>query len=159
YFWAFIVALVLFSVGGLFAIYEGVEKLIDPHQLDQPGWAVVVLTVAIALEASSFRTAMRETRPQLRGDSILTFVRRSKSPELRVVLAEDTAALAGLAFALVGVVLAWVTGNGRFDAIGSLAVGLLLVVVAVGLAIEMGSLLVGESAAPHDVAAIEQALA
>src|SRR3954453_2602485 len=102
YLWAFIVALVLFSVGGLFAIYEGVEKLIHPHELESVGWAIGVLLVSAVLEGLSFRTARREVQPFLHGNSMLTFVRRTKNPELPVVLLEDSGALVGLLFALAG---------------------------------------------------------
>src|SRR4051812_14761847 len=104
YFWAFVVALVLFSVGGLFAIFEGVEKLITPHEISGPGWAIGVLAVSAVLEAFSLRTALHESRKEREGRSILQFVRRTKIPELAVVVLEDIGALLGLAFALVGVV-------------------------------------------------------
>jgi cation diffusion facilitator family transporter len=158
YLWAFIVALVLFSVGGLFAVFEGIEKLLHPHTLDSPGWAIGVLLVAAVLEGLSLRTARREARPFLHGQSMLSFIRHTKNPELPVVLLEDSGALIGLFFALVGVVLAAVTGNGRYDAVGSLAIGVLLVVIASLLATEMSSLIVGESASPSEVAAIEDAI-
>jgi cation diffusion facilitator family transporter len=149
YFWSFVVALVLFSLGSLFAIYEGVDKLRHPHDLVAPQWAIGVLLVAIVLEAWSFRTAFVEANA-VRGDQNLwRFIRRAKSPELPVVLLEDTGALLGLAFALLGVGLAVWTGNARFDALGSVAIGILLAVIAVVLAIEMKSLLIGESAAPE----------
>jgi len=149
YFWSFVVALVLFSLGSLFAIYEGVEKLIHPHDLVAPQWAIGVLLVAIALEAWSFHTAFVEANA-LRGDQNLwRFIRRAKSPELPVVLLEDTGALLGLAFALLGVGLAVWTGDARFDALGSVAIGILLAVIAVVLAVEMKSLLIGESATPE----------
>ncbi len=151
YFWAFVVALVLFSVGGLFAIFEGVEKLITPHEISRPGWAIGVLAVSAGLEAFSLRTALRESSTERKGRTILQFVRRTKIPELAVVLLEDIGALLGLAFALVGVVLAEVLDQPRFDAVGSLAIGVLLVAIAIVLAIEMASLLVGESAAPEVV--------
>ena len=156
--WAFIVALVLFSVGGLFAIYEGIEKLVHPHTIDSPGWAIGVLLVAAVLESLSLRTARKEARPFLHGQSMLSFIRRTKNPELPVVLLEDSGALVGLFFALVGVVLAAVTGDGRYDAVGSLAIGLLLVAIASLLATEMSSLIVGESASPSEVAALEDAI-
>ncbi len=158
YLWAFIVSLVLFTLGGVFAIYEGVEKLLHPHDLESPIWAIGVLTIAAGLEGVSFRTALREAKPMLHGQSMIAFVRRAKSPELPVVLLEDSGALIGLLFALVGVLLATATGNARFDALGSLAIGVLLVVVAALLAVEMSSLLVGESAAPGEVAAVEAAI-
>ncbi len=151
YFWAFVVALVLFSVGGLFAIFEGVEKLINPHEISGVGWAIGVLVVSAALETFSLRTALHESKEERKGRSILKFVRRTKIPELAVVVLEDIGALIGLAFALVGVILAAVFDEPRFDALGSLAIGLLLVTIAIVLAIEMASLLVGESAAPEVV--------
>ncbi|HEY1739336.1 MAG TPA: cation diffusion facilitator family transporter [Acidimicrobiia bacterium] len=158
YLWAFIVALVLFSVGGLFAIFEGIEKLLHPHTVDSPAWAIGVLLVAAVLESLSLRTARKEARPFLHGQSMLSFIRRTKNPELPVVLLEDSGALIGLFFALVGVVLAAITGNGRYDALGSLAIGLLLVVIASLLATEMSSLIVGESASPSEVTALEDAI-
>jgi cation diffusion facilitator family transporter len=159
YFWAFVVALVLFSVGGLFAIYEGVQKLIHPHEISGPEWAIGVLVLSAGLEAFSLRTALHESRTEREGRSILQFVRRTKIPELAVVLLEDIGALLGLAFALVGVVLAEVFNQPRFDALGSLAIGVLLVSIAIVLAIEMASLLVGESAAPEVVAKLHAILA
>jgi len=149
YFWAFVVALVLFSAGGLFAIFEGVEKLVHPHEIDSPAVAIVVLIVSACLEAFSLRTALHESREGREGRSILQFVRRTKIPELPVVLLEDIGALVGLAFAFVGIVLAEVLNEPRWDAAGSLAIGLLLVVIAIVLAVEMASLLVGEAAAPE----------
>jgi len=149
YFWSFVVALVLFSIGSLFAIYEGVEKLFHPHDLVAPQWAIGVLLFAIALETWSFRTAFVEANA-VRGDQTLwSFIRRAKSPELPVVLLEDTGALLGLAFALLGVGLAMWTGDARFDALGSVSIGVLLACIAIVLAAEMKSLLIGESAAPE----------
>jgi cation diffusion facilitator family transporter len=156
YFYAFMVAFVLFTLGGVFSIYEGVDKLRHPHSVDAIGWAVAVLLGAVVLESFSLRTAMREAnhvRPENEG--WWGFIRRTKSPELPVVLLEDTAALIGLAIALVGVGLAGVTDDARWDGLGSLAIGVVLVIVAIVLVIEMGSLLVGESARPEDVARIE----
>jgi cation diffusion facilitator family transporter len=148
YFWSFVVALVLFSMGSLFAIYEGVEKLRHPHELVAPQWAIGVLLLAIALETWSFRTAFVEANA-VRGDQNLwSFIRRAKSPELPVVLLEDTGALLGLVFALLGVGLAMRTGDARFDALGSVAIGILLGAIAFVLATEMKSLLIGESATP-----------
>lgn len=151
YFWAFVVALVLFSVGGLFAIAEGIDKLLHPHTLEDPRIAIFVLLVSVALESFSLRTAMRESRDERRGKSIYQFVRRTKIPELAVVVLEDIGALIGLTFALIGVTLASVLDEARWDAAGSLAIGVLLVVIAIVLAIEMASLLVGEAAAPEVV--------
>jgi cation diffusion facilitator family transporter len=146
YFFAFVVSLVLFSVGGLFAVFEGVTKIAHPHHLDQPAVAFVVLGIAIVLESLSFRTARHESS-KLKGDqSWVSFIRRTKNPELPVVLLEDTAALLGLVFALLGVGLSELTGNGRWDGVGTLAIGLLLVAVAVVLSVETKSLLIGESA-------------
>jgi cation diffusion facilitator family transporter len=159
YVYAFVVSIVLFSVGGLFAIYEGVHKVLHPESLTSPAWAVGVLLVAIALESFSLRTAVRESAPMRGGRGWLDYVRHAKQPELPVVLLEDTGALVGLVAALVGVGLATVTGNGRWDGVGSLAIGLLLVCIAVFLAVEMASLLVGEAALPDEVAAIRSALA
>jgi cation diffusion facilitator family transporter len=146
YFYAFVVSLVLFSVGGLFAMFEGVTKIAHPHRVDQPVVAFVVLGVAILLEALSFRTARHESA-KLKGEqSWVSFIRRTKNPELPVVLLEDTAALLGLGFALFGVGLSELTGNPRFDGAGTLAIGVLLVSVAVVLSVETKSLLIGESA-------------
>lgn len=158
YFWAFVVALVLFSVGGLFAIFEGVDKLLHPHELEDPRVAIGVLLVAVVLESFSLRTALRESRAERRGKSILQFVRRTKIPELAVVVLEDIGALVGLCFALAGLLLAGALDEPRWDAAGSLAIGVLLVVIAIVLAIEMASLLVGEAAAPDVVAKIRGVL-
>ena len=159
YFWAFVVALVLFSVGGLFAIFEGIEKLLHPHELEDPRVAIAVLLVAVVLESLSLRTALRESRSERRDKSILQFVRRTKIPELAVVVLEDIGALVGLFFALTGVILADVTDEARWDAAGSLAIGVLLVVIAIVLAVEMASLLVGEAAAPDVVERIRDVFA
>ena len=158
YFWAFIVALVLFSMGGLFAIYEGIEKLRHPHELESVGVALGILVFAIALELWSCGVAFREAN-KVRGDTPLwTFIRRTKAPELPVVLLEDIGALVGLFFALCGVGMAQITGEPRWDAAGSLAIGILLVVIALFLAQEMASLLLGESATPEDVTAMRAAI-
>ena len=156
YFWAFVVALVLFSLGSLFAIVEGAHKLSHPQPLEAPQWAVGTLIVAVLLEAFSFRTAVKEARPLKGTQTWWTFIRDAKSPELPVVLLEDLGALLGLVFALVGVGIAMVTGDPRFDAMGSIAIGALLGVIAVILAIEMKSLLVGEAAAPSQRVAIRE---
>jgi cation diffusion facilitator family transporter len=150
YFYAFVVAFVLFFVGGVFSVFEGVEKLIHPHEIESAWWAIGVLLGSMVMEALSFRTGMREAdqvRPA--GESWWGFIRHTKSPDLPVVLLEDSAALIGLVFALVGVTAAAVTGNGRWDGLGSLAIGGLLIAVALVLVVEMGSLLVGESARPE----------
>ncbi|MFI5957807.1 cation diffusion facilitator family transporter [Cryptosporangium sp. NPDC051539] len=159
YIYAFIVSIVLFSVGGLFALYEGYHKLQHPEAIHSWQWVpVVVLVIAIALEGYSFMTAMRETNKSRGSASLIRFIRRAKAPELPVVLLEDTAALLGLVFALFGVALTLLTDNGVWDGIGTLAIGLLLVVVAIFLAMETQSLLLGEGANPEDLTRIEQAI-
>jgi cation diffusion facilitator family transporter len=158
YFWAFVVALVLFSLGSLFALYEGVNKLLDPEALDSPIWAFTVLGIAIVLEGLSLRTAHGEATPSRAGRTWWRFIRTTKSPELPVVLLEDVGALIGLMFALVGISLAEITGNPRWDAMGSIAIGLLLGVIAIVLAVEMKSLLIGEAAAPDVEARIRAAI-
>jgi cation diffusion facilitator family transporter len=158
YFWAFIVALVLFTLGSMFALFEGVEKLIDPKELDSPIWAFGVLGVAIVLEGLSLRTAHREATPTRHGRSWWRFIRTTKSPELPVVLLEDTGALVGRLFALIGISLAEITGNPRWDALGSIGIGLLLGVIAIVLAIEMKSLLIGEAVAPTVESGIRDAI-
>jgi cation diffusion facilitator family transporter len=158
YFWAFCVALVLFSMGSLFALYEGEEKLRHPHELESVGWAIGILLVAIVLEGFSLRTAYREARHVKGPESWWAYIRRSKSPELPVVLLEDTGALVGLLFALIGIGLAEATGDPRWDAMGSIAIGLLLGFIAMLLIVEMKSLLIGESASPREVARICDAM-
>jgi cation diffusion facilitator family transporter len=158
YFWAFVVALVLFSLGAVFAVYEGVNKLIHPHPLEDPTVAFVVLGVAMLLEGFSLRTAMREANRERRGRNWWHFIRTAKSPELPVVLLEDLGALLGLSFALVGITLNVLTDEPAFDAMGSIAIGLLLGVIAVVLAIEMKSLLIGEAASPDEQDAIRAAI-
>jgi cation diffusion facilitator family transporter len=159
YFWAFVVALVLFSLGSLFAIVEGVEKLFHPHELSSVEWALAVLAIAILLESFSLRTALHEAAEVRGRDGWWQFIRRTKMPELPVVLLEDVGALLGLCFAAAGVGLALATGDPRWDALGSVAIGLLLGVIAIILAIEMKSLLIGEAAAPETIATIRAALA
>ena len=158
YFWAFVVALVLFSMGSLFAVYEGIQKLIDPHKLDSPEWAFGVLGIAVVLESLSLRTAVHEAKSARGTSTWWSFIRTSKGPELPVVLLEDVAALTGLVFAITGVALASATDEPAFDAMGSIAIGLLLGFVAILLAVEMKSLLIGESASPEMQAAIRDAI-
>ncbi len=158
YFWAFVVALVLFSLGSLFAIYEAVHKIRDPHEIDSPAWAIGILTFAIVAEAISFRTAIVETNKVKGTATYRQFVRQAKSPELPVVLLEDLGAMAGLILALVAVVVSVVTGNGVWDGYGTLAIGLLLGVIAVVLAIEMKSLLIGEGASASQAATIRSTI-
>jgi cation diffusion facilitator family transporter len=160
YVYAFLVSIVLFSVGGLFAIYEGVHKWQHPEPIEGTWWWVplAVLVVAIGLESYSFRTAVVEANHS-RGDrSWVQFVRTAKAPELPVVLLEDTAALFGLLFALFGVGLTLITGEGRWDAVGTLLIGVLLVIVALVLGLEMNSLIIGEAADAAAVRAIRAAL-
>jgi cation diffusion facilitator family transporter len=159
YLYAFMVSVVLFSVGGLFALYEAYHKLLEPHAIHSWQWVpVTVLVVAIGLESFSFRTAIQESN-QVRGNlSWIDFIRRAKAPELPVVLLEDFAALVGLVLALLGVSLTLLTGNGIWDAVGTGAIGVLLVVVAIALAMETRSLLIGEAASEENLAAIVQAI-
>lgn len=157
YVWAFIVALILFSVGGLFSIYEGINKLQHPHELEMWWLPLLVLAIAIVLESFSFRTAIKEAN-QVRGKTRwVDFIRQAKSPELPVILLEDLAALLGLCFAFGAVGLTVLTGNPVFDAIGTLLIGALLIVVAIVLAIEMKSLLIGEGASEADDRRIREA--
>jgi cation diffusion facilitator family transporter len=159
YIYSFIVAIVLFSVGGLFAIYEGVHKLQHPEELESPLIAIGVLVIAIGLESFSLRTAVKETNAvRAPGESYWAFIRHARAPELPVVLLEDTAALTGLGLALLGVGLSSVTGNVVFDGLGTIAIGLLLVAVAFILAVETKSLLLGESATPDARRRITEAL-
>ena len=151
YFWAFIVALVLFSLGGLFALYEGIQKMRHPHEVESLPIAIAILMFAIALETVSLVTAIREARhtksPHV---SWWSYIQQAKQPELPVVLLEDIAAETGLAIALVAVVIGHLTHEPRWDAAGSIAIGILLVVVAAVLAVRMKSLLLGEIASPTD---------
>jgi cation diffusion facilitator family transporter len=158
YFWSFVVALVLFSMGGLFAIYEGIDKLIHPHAPESLWVAISILLASIALESWSLRTARHESTPLKGRHSWWGFIRTSRNPELPVVLLEDTGALCGLVFALTGVLLAHFTDEPRWDAVGSLAIGILLVAIAIVLAVEMKGLLIGESATPEMQQAIADAM-
>ncbi|MQY07133.1 cation diffusion facilitator family transporter [Actinomadura macrotermitis] len=158
FFYAFVVAVVLFTVGSAFSLYEGFHKIADPHKVESPAWAFGVLIFAILLEGYSFRTAIKESNT-LRGDkSWVQFIRRAKAPELPVVLLEDFAALIGLILALIGVTLAVVTGDGVWDGVGTVAIGVLLGAVATILAIETKSLLIGEGADPEQEGRIIAAL-
>ncbi|NQX16334.1 cation diffusion facilitator family transporter [Rathayibacter sp. VKM Ac-2857] len=158
YVYAFVVAIILFSVGGVFSIYEGVEKIAEPHELENAWLPILVLLVSICLEGYSLRTGVKESNKVRGQQSWLQFIRRAKAPELPVVLLEDVAALTGLVFALLGVGLSVITGNTVFDAIGTIMIGTLLVVVAIVLGVETKSLLVGEGATPADAAAIRTAI-
>ncbi|MFE0103252.1 cation diffusion facilitator family transporter [Streptomyces sp. NPDC059009] len=158
YIYAFLVSIVLFSVGGMFAIYEGYEKIKHPHSLEHWYWPVGVLVFAIIAESFSFRTAIKESN-ETRGKLTWTqFVRRAKAPELPVVLLEDLGALVGLVLALGGVGMALATDNGVWDGIGTLCIGILLILIAIVLAAETKSLLLGEAAGADEVAKIEKAV-
>jgi cation diffusion facilitator family transporter len=156
--YGFIVAVVLFLVGGLFSLYEGLHKIQHPEEVRDAWIAFLVLGVAIILEAASFRTALLEARKAKGSRSLFRFIRDARQPELPVILLEDAGALVGLAFALCGVSLAVITGNGIWDGVGAMCVGTLLVIIAVFLAMEMAAMLVGESALPEEVEAIQAAL-
>ncbi|WP_436738590.1 cation diffusion facilitator family transporter [Streptomyces sp. BBFR102] len=158
YIYAFLVSIVLFSVGGMFAIYEGYEKIKHPHEIEHWYWPVGVLLFAIIAEGFSFRTAIKESNTLRGKQSWSQFIRRAKAPELPVVLLEDFGALVGLVLALGGVGLALATGNGVWDGIGTLCIGVLLIVIAIVLAAETKSLLLGESAGLDEVRKIEAAL-
>jgi cation diffusion facilitator family transporter len=161
YVYGFMVAVVLFTVGAAFSVFEGVERISHPERLTSPVVAVAVLAVAAGLEGFSFRTALVESRqPGSRGgwQRVIGFIRGAKAPEVPAVLLEDTAALTGIVFALFGVILTWITRDGRWDGVGSLGIGVLLGCVAVILAIEMKSLLIGESASDDVERAIVRAI-
>ncbi|WP_037956167.1 cation diffusion facilitator family transporter [Streptomyces sulphureus] len=158
YIYGFLVSIVLFTVGGVFALYEGYEKIQHPHEVEHWYWPVGVLVFAIVAESFSFRTAIKESN-EVRGKlGWGQFVRRAKAPELPVVLLEDLGALVGLVLALGGVGLALLTGNGVWDGIGTLCIGTLLVLIALLLAAETKSLLLGESADPAERQKIHAAL-
>ncbi|MFI6700361.1 cation diffusion facilitator family transporter [Streptomyces sp. NPDC050509] len=158
YIYAFLVSIVLFSVGGMFAIYEGYEKIKHPHEIEAWYWPVGVLIFAIIAESISFRTAILESNA-LRGSlSWKNFIRRAKAPELPVVLLEDFGALIGLILALGGVGISLATGDGIWDGIGTLCIGILLIVIALVLAAETKSLLLGEAAGTEDIDKIKNAI-
>ncbi|MCU1424582.1 MAG: cation transporter [Microbacteriaceae bacterium] len=158
YVYAFVVSIILFSIGGVFSIYEGIDKLRHPHELEVPWLPIVVLLIAIVLESFSFRTAIQESNHVRGKQGWVDFIRHSKAPELPVVLLEDFAALVGLVLALVGVSMTILTGDSVWDAVGTLGIGVLLVLVAIVLGIETKSLLVGEGASAADTAAIRDAI-
>jgi cation diffusion facilitator family transporter len=158
YVYAFVVSIILFSVGGVFSLYEGVEKLQHPHELENAWLPILVLVIAMVLESFSLRTAVRESNHTRGKETWIQFIRHAKAPELPVVLLEDVAALTGLVFAFLGVGLTIITGNPAFDAIGTLAIGVLLVLVAIVLGIETKSLLVGEGASAADTERIRDAI-
>ena len=158
YLYAFLVSIVLFSVGGLFSVYEGVHKIRHPEELTNLVVPIVVLLIAIVLESVSLRTAVAESNKVRRGLSWVQFVRRAKAPELPVVLLEDVGALIGLVFALCAVGLSGVTGDPVWDGIGTIFIGVLLIGIAMVLGSETASLLLGEGASPSDADAISQAV-
>ena len=158
YFWSFVVALILFSMGSLFALYEGLSKLGNPHELERPLLAVAILVVAIGLETYSFRTAVVESRPLKGEQSWWKFIRTAKVPELPVLLLEDSGALVGLVLAVASITMAEITGNALWDAYGTIAIGVLLGAIAIVLIVEMRSLLLGESASKADIARISSAV-
>lgn len=158
YIYGFLVSIVLFTIGGVFALYEGYEKIHAPHPLEDWYWPIGVLVFAVIAEGFSFRTAIKESN-ELRGKQTWTqFVRRAKAPELPVVLLEDFGALVGLVLALGGVGLTIATGDGIWDGIGTMCIGALLVLIALVLAAETKSLLLGEAAGPEQVAKIREAV-
>lgn len=158
YFYSFVVALILFTLGSVFAIYEGIHKMQHPEPLTSPLVAVIILVVAIGLESWSFRTAVHESRPLKGSGTWWQFIRQAKVPELPVVLLEDTGALIGLVFALAGVGLSVLTGEPVWDGIGTLCIGVLLGVIAIILIVEMKSLLIGEGATPPVLSTIVRKL-
>jgi len=153
----YVYAIILFTIGGAYSVYEGIHKLAHPEPIERAWIPLAILVISIGLEGYSFRTALKESAEHRRGISLFEFVRRAKAPELPVVLLEDFAALIGLALALVGVGLAAITGDGVWDGVGTVAIGVLLVLVAIALGIEVKSLLVGEGASPQDTRAIAEA--
>lgn len=156
--YAFMVAIVLFLVGGLFSLFEGWHKIQNPEGLSDPRIAFVVLFLAIGLEGFSLRTAIKESNKARGKVSLFRYIRRTRQPELPVILLEDLGALVGLGFALFGITMATVTGDGRWDGLGAAAVGTLLVVIAVFLGFEMSSMLTGESALPEEEAVVRKAI-
>jgi cation diffusion facilitator family transporter len=158
FFYSFVVALLLFSLGAVFSVYEGAHKIADPHPVEAPAVALAILLVAVVLEGFSFRTALRESRPFKGERSWWGFIQDATEPELPVVVLEDFGALVGLVLALLGVGLSMLTGDGRWDGVGTVCIGLLLGVIAVILIVEMKSLLLGEGADANTVALITEAL-
>jgi cation diffusion facilitator family transporter len=158
YFWSFIVALMLFSMGGIFSIYEGVHKLLHPEMPESPWIAVGVLLISVLLEFGSLKGALSVVRSSQGSRSFLKWFRESRQSELIVVVGEDIAALAGLSLALGAVLATIVTGNPVFDALGTIAIGVVLVFVAITVGIEVKSLLIGESADPETVSAMRDFL-
>ncbi|MCU1415261.1 MAG: cation transporter [Microbacteriaceae bacterium] len=158
YVYAFVVSIILFSIGGVFSIYEGISKIRAPHALETPWLPIAVLVVAMVLESLSLRTGIKESNHVRGSQGWISFIRHAKAPELPIVLLEDVAALTGLVLAFLGVGLTIITGNGVFDGIGTLCIGVLLVLVAIVLGIETKSLLVGEGASAADTVKIRDAI-
>ncbi|MBL89401.1 MAG: cation transporter [Actinobacteria bacterium] len=156
YFWSFVVALILFSLGSLFAIYEGIEKIRHPHALENASWAIGILIFGIFIESFSFRTAIVEAKTIKGETSWSKFVIRSKQPEIPVVLLEDAGALFGMVIALAAISLVKITGEPLWDGIGTLSIGVLLGLIATVLAREMHSLIIGEAASDDDYEKIEK---
>lgn len=148
YFWSFLVAVILFSLGGMFSVYEGVHKLLHPEPLRYPWVAIGVLVFAIVAEAISLWGCMREVNKERYGRSIIQWFRHSRSSALIVVFGEDIAALLGLVFALLAILATFLTGNPLWDAVGTISIGALLLVVAVFVAVEVKDLLIGQSVEP-----------
>jgi cation diffusion facilitator family transporter len=158
FFWSFIVALVLFSLGGLFSLYEGWHKLHGEENLSYPWVAVGILVFGLIAETVSLRACLHEVNKVRRGRSLWRWFRESRQSELVVILGEDIAALLGLAFALVAILLAVLTGNPMWDALGSMSIGALLIVVAIGIGTEIKALLIGQSAEPESEERVRQFL-
>jgi cation diffusion facilitator family transporter len=158
YVYGFMVAIVLFIIGGLYSVYEGWHKIHDPHEMHDVGIALGVLIVAVILESFSFRTAIREANKARGARTFPQFIKDARQPELPVILLEDFGALIGLIFALFGVSMAAITHDGRWDGLGAVAIGILLIVIAAILVREMASMLVGEAALPEEVESVRAAL-
>jgi cation diffusion facilitator family transporter len=155
YFWSFLVAVILFSLGGMFSVYEGVHKLLHPVPLSHPWIAVAVLVFAITAESVSLWGCLREVKKERHGRNLLQWFRHSRSSALIVVFGEDVAALCGLVFALAAITLTVLTGNPLWDAVGTIAIGALLIVIAVFIALEVKELLIGQSVEPGTLAEME----
>jgi cation diffusion facilitator family transporter len=158
YFWSFLVAVILFSVGGMFSVYEGTHKLLHPEPLSYPWVAVAVLAFAIVAESISLWGCMREVNKERHGRSMFQWFRQSRSSALIVVFGEDIAALLGLVFALVAIVATFLTGNPLWDAVGTISIGVLLIVIAVFIAVEVKDLLIGQSVDPAILAEMREFL-
>lgn len=158
YFWSFVVALVLFTLGGMYSVYEGYHKMMDPQPLSNIGWAIGILVFAVWAESKSFRVCLREIRAKYPGKSLRWFFKETRDPELLVIFGEDAAALTGLLLALGSLLLSFFTDNPIWDAIGSILIGFLLMFVAIGLFLETKALLIGQSADPTTRMAMRQHL-